>query len=287
MTEMEMGGSSPRDTGPSGALNEALSWLTGEGRSHDPAALLVQLRERFAKAGHGKLADLVYEMVKACLAALPDFSVRTLLHDRPRPAEVISGEVRVMSETLAGVEEPADLTGLAQSCPEAAAALDDAAKCIDVLERLEGRSGRQQLAFALAAIHAGRAAGAEQTLRALIANGGESPEILRIAEVNLAFALLRQARYAEVVPLAMAAIERSPEDPVPWFNLLAARSELDDAAAFERDVESLRELYAQSGSALIRGWIENDLAMLGDLAGLGAERIAELGRLPDPPEDAS
>jgi tetratricopeptide (TPR) repeat protein len=286
MTEMEMGESSPRKAGPPGALNEALSWLTGEGRAHEPAALLAKLRERFAKAGHGKLADLVYEMVKACLAELPDFSVRTLLHARPRPAEVISGEVRVMSETLAGVKDPTDLSGLAQRSPEATAALADAAKCIDVLERLEGASGRQQLALALAATHAGDAAGAEQTLRALLARGGEAPEILRIAEVNLGFALLRQARYAEVVPVAEAAIERSPEDPVPWFNLLAARSELGDPAAFERDVESLRALYAQSGSELIRGWIENDLAMLGDLAGLAPARIAEQGRLPDAPEDA-
>jgi len=285
MTEMQMGGSDPSDAGPRAALNEALSWLTGEGRAHDSAALLVQLRERFAKAGHGKLADLVYELAKACLAALPDFSVRTLLHARPRPAEVISGEMRVMSETLAGVGQSADLAGLAQRDPEAAAALSDASKCIDVLERLEGSSGRQQLAHSLATIHAGDAAGAEQTLRALIARGDEAPEILRIAEVNLAFALLRQARYAEVVPLAEAAIGRMPEDPVPLFNLLAARSELGDRPAFERDVESLRALYAASGSALIRGWIENDLAMLGESAGLDSERIAELARLPDPPVD--
>lgn len=166
-------------------------------------------------------------------------------------------------------------------------ALADASKCIEVLARLEGNSGRQQLALALHTIHSGSAPRAEQILRSLIGQVGEQPEILRIAEVNLAFALLRLARYAEVVPLAEQAIERSPEDPVPWFNLLAARSELDDAEAFLNDVESLRALYLRHGSELIRGWIENDLGMLGKEAGLDAERIEEMCRLPAPPREKS
>jgi hypothetical protein len=287
MTKLRAGEGAPRDANPPVLLNEVLSWLTGTGRDLDTTALLGQLRQRFAEAGHGKLADLVYEMVKACLAALPDFSVRTLLHTSPRAAEVISGEVRTMSESLRGVEKPSDLNGLAQSSPDARAALSDARKCIDVLERLEGSSGRHQLAYALLSIHAGDAASAERTLRALIEGGDESAEIARIAEVNLGFALLRQARFTDVLPLAEAAIARSPKDPVPWFNLLAARAELGDASAFERDVESLHALYAETGSDLIRSWVENDLAMLGGVAGLDVTRIAELERLPAPPEDGS
>ena len=73
----------------------------------------------------------------------------------------------------------------------------------------------------------------------------------------------------------------------PWLPEGRARSELDDRAAFERDVLSLRALYGKSGSDLIRGWIEHDLAMLGESAGLDGARIAELARLPDPPEDGA
>lgn len=83
MTDMAMGSAAPQDDGQPRVLEEALFWLTGEGRDQDPEQLLAQLRARFARAGHAKLADLVYEMVKACMAALPDFSVRTLLHSRP------------------------------------------------------------------------------------------------------------------------------------------------------------------------------------------------------------
>lgn len=133
-------------------------------------------------------------------------------------------------------------------------ALADVSKCIEVLARLEGNSGRQQLALALHTIHSGSAPRAEQILRSLIGQVGEQPEILRIAEVNLAFALLRQARYAE---------------------------------ALLGDVESLRALYLRHGSELIRGWIENDLGMLGKEAGLDAERIEEMCRLPAPPREKS
>ncbi|HTE05796.1 MAG TPA: hypothetical protein VK824_06340 [Planctomycetota bacterium] len=263
-------------------LREALGYLTGEGRRHTAADLLEGLYARFRVAGREKLADLIYEMSKACLAALPDFSVRTLLHSEPRAPEVISGELGTLSDCLAGVDEPADLGAIARRRPDPPAALTDAEKCLAMLGRLEGDSGRQQLALALCAIHEGRAARAEGLLRELLARADERPEILRIAEVNLAFALLRQERHAEVLPLARAAIAKSPDDPVPWFNLLAASAELHDRPAFEEGLAALRALHARAGGTLITGWVQRDLTMLGRLAGLSDARIAELGTLPDP-----
>jgi len=280
MTEMDVNRKPPDDRRDPPFLREALGYLTGEGRRQTATDLLDGLYARFRVAGREKLADLVYEMTKACLAALPDFSVRTLLHEEPRTPEVISGELTTMSECLAGVDEPPDLASIARRRPEATAALSDADKCLAMLARLEGDSGRQQLALALYAIHAGHSARAEGLLRELLARKHERPEILRIAEVNLAFALLRQGQYAEVVPLARAAVAKSPDDPVPWFNLLAAIAELHDRAGFEAGVASLRELHARTGSALIARWVERDLHMLGRLAGVPDIRLAELAALP-------
>jgi hypothetical protein len=261
-------------------LREALGYLTGEGRRHGAADLLEGLYARFRVAGREKLADLVYEMTKACLAALPDFSVRTLLHDEPRTPEVIAGEMTTMTECLSGVDGREDISSVARRRPEAQAALADAEKCLAVLARLEGESGRQQLALALGAVHARQPAVAEGVLRGLLSRGGEAPEILRIAEVNLAFALLRQGRYAEVLPLAHAALAKSPDDPVPWFNLLAACAELGDREGFEGGVAALRALHARHGSALIERWIARDLRMLGAVAGVPEARLAELADLP-------
>ncbi len=266
-------------------LTEALGYLTGEGRRHDAATLLQQLHARFRSAGTGKLADLVYEMAKACLAALPDFSVRTRLLAEPRAPEVIAGELSTMASCLRGVAEAPDLSAVARRRPEADAALDDARKCLDVLQTLEGTSGRQQLARALFLIHDQRHAQAELVLRQLLARPGESGEIARLAEVNLAFALLRQARFADVVPVAEAAIARSEQDPVPWFNLLAALAELRDPARFERAVETFRARHARPASPLVAAWIANDLAMLAEVAGLPRTRIAALCATPRGSED--
>jgi hypothetical protein len=286
MTEMDLDRQphEPHDERPEPPfLREALGYLTGEGRRHGAADLLAGLYSRFREAGREKLADLVYEMAKACLAALPDFSVRTLLRTEPRPPEVISGELATMSDCLAGVDEPPDLASVARRRPEPPAALTDARKCLDVLRHLEGESGRQQLALALCAIHAGGSAEAEERLRALLDRARERPEILRIAEVNLGFALLRQGRYAEVLPLARAAIAKAPADPVPWFNLLAATAELRDTAGFEAGVAELRALHARDGGALIERWVARDLRMLGALAGVPAARLDALAALPPAP----
>ncbi len=261
-------------------LKEALGYLTGEGRRQTAADLLGQLRARFREAGREKLSDLVYEMTKACFTVLPDMSVRTLLHTEPRAAELISGELSTMADCLAGVAPKPDLGDVVRRRPSPPAALTDARKCLAALQELEGLSGRQQLALALCHIHEGQPGRAEVVLRALLARPHEDAELLRIAEVNLGFAVLKQRRYAEALPLAEAAIAKAPDNPVPWFNLLAASAELKDQASFERGVSALQRLYARSGSPLIASWIERDLRMLAELLGAQPARIAELLTLP-------
>lgn len=264
---------------PRPLLHEALTYLTGEGRRDTPEQLLQRLHVSFRAAGREKLADLVYELAKACLRALPDFTVRTLLHAEPRPPQIISGEMSTMSECLRTAGDATDVSDIARRRPEQAAPLADARKCLAALESLEGLSGRQQLAAALAHVHAGEAAQGETLLRALLARPDEPSEIRRIAEVNLAFALLRQKKFADAVPVARAGQRRSPNDPVPWFNLLAAQSELSDPEAFEDSVRGLAALQSRVRSPLVEAWARHDLAMLGRSAGLAEARVAALRRL--------
>jgi hypothetical protein len=287
MSEMSASPQPPRRSHPPAVFAEALGYLTGEGRRHTPEQLMQQLHARFRLAGREKLADLVYELAKACLRALPDFSVRTLLQAEPRPPEIISGEMSTLSEVLRSTGDRAELPAVGRRPPEEEAALSDAHKCLTALATLEGGSGRHQLATALVHVHAREPDKAETVLRALLVRRDESPEILRLAEVNLAFALLRQMRYADVLPVARAAIARSPDDPVPWFNLLAAQSELSDAVAFEDSVRSLAALQSRVHSPLVGAWTAHDLPMLGRIAGLAEPRVLALRRLLDgPTEDA-
>lgn len=257
-------------------LPEALGYLSGEGRRHDAEQLLARLRERFRHEGRLKLADLLYEMAKACLTSLPDFSVRTLLREVPRAPEVIAGELSTLGECLASVDAPAELGRVARRRPEADAALADARKCLDALGALERDSGRRQLALALLAIHSGRPDDAEPLLRELLERAAESDEIRRIAEVNLAFSLVRQGRYQPALAVAESAREKSPDDPVPLFNLLAAAAELHDLARFEQGVERLRALYLRTRAPLILNWIEHDLPMLCRVAGVDGARAQRL-----------
>ncbi|MGQ0553272.1 MAG: hypothetical protein ACT4PU_08630 [Planctomycetota bacterium] len=260
-------------------LHEALTYLTGEGRAHPPAELLERLYGRFRSAGRDRLADLVYEMAKACLAALPDVSVRTLLQVEPRRPDVISGELTTLSQCLASVSAAADVTVAAGRRPAPPEALEDARKCLSVLATLEGGTGRQQLGLALLEVHAGQPAVAERVLRGLLARTGEAPEILRIAQVNLAFALVRQRRFAEALPAAQEAASAAPDDPVPLFNLLAAAAELRDREAFELGVARLREIHSRGQAPLVAKWVAHDLQFLGAIAGLSPARIDELARL--------
>jgi len=261
---------------PAPLVGEALAWLTGEGRQLGAERLLAGLRERFRNAGREKLADLVYELAKACLAALPELSVRTRLHSEPRAAELVSGEVEQLAASLRAVDDSTDTQSLARGTSAAQAALADARRCLGVLAQLEGASGRQQLACALERIHAGQPVAGEALLRPLLERVGESPAIIRMARVNLAFALLRQARYAEVVPLARAACADEPDNPVPLFNLLAAQAELGVPAEFLATAQELRALLSRQDSALIRNWIAQDLAMLCEVAGLSSQQSARL-----------
>jgi len=276
-----------RPDDPQRVLAEALRYLSGAGRQRSPAELLDDLHRRFRLAGQKTLADLVYEMLRACLAAFPDYAQRAYQEVRPRPPEVIGSELGTMNDCLQGVGARTDLGELARARPGASAALADTARCLALLARLEGRSGRQQLATALHHVHAGRPLEAEPILRALAAPTGPEPRLRWYATANLAFCLHRADRSEQAIPFAQAALAERPEIPTPWFNLLSCAAEAGQRALFERSLRRFGALYRKTREPLMRSWLAGERAVLARQTGLSPEAIDALAALDAPVEQAA
>ena len=273
----------PRPGGdPASFLPEALRFLSGEGRARSPEELLDALHDRFRSAGREKLADLVYEMVRSCMASFPDYAQRSYQEVVPRSPEVISGEMGTLNDCLQGVEEAQDLGAVARSTPAAEQALDDAARCLAVLERLEGRSDRHELARALHLVHSGQPLEAEPVLRAFLEPGRRADYVF-YARANLAFCLHRADRSAEALPFAKAALEERPEIPTPWFNLISCAAEAGEEATFERALLDFSHLYRSTREPLMRRWLQAEAEVLASQTHLSAAEILRLGGVDDAP----
>lgn len=214
-------------------------------------------------AARARIADLVYELAKACLARLPDFPERTLIHAPPRRAAVVSSEARVLSARLQAARRPIELPAVSTDGARESV-LEDTHRCLALLGTIEGESGRQQVLRAVAAIHAGEPGAGERILRALD-DDAYDPHTRRRALVNLALALLRQDRYAEALDAARAASDRWPESPVPAVNMLYATARLGDRDGFQ---DALRRLADAQHSAWVAAWIDENLASLGERVGM-------------------
>jgi len=212
-------------------------------------------------AARARLADLVYELGKACLSRLPDFPERTLIHAPPRRASVVAGELAALSERLEAARRDVPRVRVGG---EHGDVLDEVRRCLDVLAGLEGESGRQQVLRAMAAIHAGAPAEGERILRALDDEAYDA-RTRRRALVNLALALLRQDRHAEALAAARVAADRWPDSPVSAVNMLYATARLGDRDGF---LDALRRLAQAQHSPWAAAWTRENLASLGELVGL-------------------
>jgi hypothetical protein len=260
-------------------LPDALRFLTGEGRNKSPEMLLDGLHQRFREAGRERLADLVYEMVRSVLSAFPDFAQRSFHVVVPRSPEVISGEMKTMNECLQGVSDPEDLSSVARSLPAADQALEDAHKCLVVLEHLGGRSDRHQLATALYHIHRGEPLDAEPLLRAIVDDPGHSDDMRWYARTNLSFSLHRQGRSAEAIGVAQAALDERPDIPTPYFNLVSSAAEAGDRAVFVQSLAKMGALYRSSQAQIIKTWLETERGLLAEQMDMRPEEVDQIADL--------
>jgi len=266
-------------------LAGALAYLSGEGRDRTPERLLSGLYERFASAGQQKLAELVYEMCKARLSVLPDFSARTHHDAAPRQPGEINRDMKVMAESMRGVSETVSLSPADRPLPDHSdedLVLDDVERCVAVLATLEGESPRQQLVLGSLHCQRGEPERAEPLLRKLLAQADSDVDddidetVLRCAHVNLAFALHRQELSAEALACAESALELYPDRETLHFTAIGSASDLGDRPRFEQALSRLMALQRAAPRALISTWIAHDLTRVARRVGLTDADIARL-----------
>lgn len=236
--------------------------------------LVQRMLDAAVAAGHRRLADLVYEMAKACLVGVPDFEQRMLVHDSPRRRSAVAEDLRHLGARLAAADshaarrEAQDVSDVARHALSRDAALADGLLCLQALERLEGCTGRQQVALALHHIHAGRPAEAEAILRALV--DADIPAVTRQNVFrNLTLALLRQDRWQDALEIAEASGADWPDDPVRLMNLCFATARLGDRPAFEAHAQRLVAFEARAPQPRVQAWIGSDLPSLAAAVGMG------------------
>jgi RNA polymerase sigma factor (sigma-70 family) len=238
--------------------------------------LMQRMLEQSVAAARAKLADLVYEMAKACLVQAPGFASRTLIRAEPRRSDVVAEEVRRIARRLKQADAEVDVGRVPLTHPAPATALDDARACLQKLSQIEGRTGRQQVAVALCHIHAGEPAAAESLLAELLLREDLPPVTRQNAARNLQLAQLRLERYDDALATCDAHADEWPEDPVRVMNTCFAAARLSDTARFERAARDLAGLQRHAPSERVADWLAHLLPALARDLGLPDGRVAEL-----------
>lgn len=258
-------------------LGEALGMLRGEGRRRGPDELRAALRDRFRAGGEQRLADLVYEMLKACLAEVPDVTERIAMAAAPRRAEVIWDDVDTMRRGMDGLPGGApDVSPVTRATPPRDAALDDVGRCLDVLTSLEGRTVRRQLAAGLHLAYAGRLAEADDVLRDLHERDDLDDRAAFYAAWNLSFVLITRDRDTDALPVAEAALALDPEHPGPYMNIATAAARLGDAPRFRWAMDELAALQRRDPATFTRRWWRTFTEVHAGLLGLARTEVDAL-----------
>lgn len=260
--------------------------LQSKERVKNVRTLVQRMLEESAVAGRRRLADLVYELAKACLLAVPGLRQRMLVQRAPRERTVVACDVVNLSERLSHVDQSLDtaaVESLASRRTLGLGALDDAQQCLDVLVSLEGRSGRQQVAVALHLIYSERLVEAETLLRSLL--DADLPAATRQNVFrNLALTLLRQDRWSQAAEIAELSADEWPDDPVQTMNLCYAAARMEDAPRFQENVSRLVSLNGRAPSHRVQSWIDGELPGLARDLGMSPDHLCSLLA---PPDEAS
>jgi len=212
---------------------DAVQFLTGTSVIRPAHTAVEHILANSARAGREKLADLLYEMAKACLIVLPDLKRRIERKVEPREVPVVANELRSINSRLEKVDGAVALRDVPQQTPEEARALKVARSCLTILDNVEGESERQQLAWSQVLIFESNPAEAERVLRRLL-DSGDSLAHRELAQRNAMLALIRQGKYVDAIEVGDVAIEERPADVSILFNLAVSHAYLGDRRHFDR-----------------------------------------------------
>jgi tetratricopeptide (TPR) repeat protein len=215
------------------ASKQGLKHLTADGTGTAVERVLA----RGQAQGQKKLADLVYELVKACLVVVQDIDRRLHLDRRPREQAVIGREVRDVAARLPEADRRR-LAELPTGSASTERALVAARSCVQILGQLEGRSERQRLSYAVMLICDGQPTEAEACLREFLHDPSRVHR--RMAYWNLLWALNRQQKFEQSIDVAQSSLREFPDDWELNFNLAVASAWRRDRARFLSAARSLR-----------------------------------------------
>jgi hypothetical protein len=210
---------------------DAVHYLSEPAGDQPPQAAVEHILAESARAGRERLADLLYELAKACLIVLPDLKRRVERRVEPRDAPIVSGELRAINSRLDDADASIDVTPVPQTTPEEDRALGVARSCLTILENVEGKTERCCLGLSQVSIFDGRPEVAEQLLSELLSSG-QFVEHRDYAFRNYSHSLLRQRKYEEVVTVGEEALREFPRDGMLLFNVAVALAYLKDKQQF-------------------------------------------------------
>jgi tetratricopeptide (TPR) repeat protein len=246
---------------------DAVLFLTASAVVKPAHTAVEQILSSTARAGRAKLADLLYEMAKACLIVLPDLKRRIERKVEPREVPVVASELQSINSRLELTDGSIALRDVPHQTPEEARALKVARSCLAILDNVEGASERQQLAWSQVLIFEGKPAEAERVLRSLI-DRDVSPENRHHVLRNTTMSLNAQKRFTESVEFAQHALTLCPNDCVLLYNLSVALASLADAHRFKAVSSRFAELVPEQVPEWLRRLISFEAANFSDKLGM-------------------
>jgi tetratricopeptide (TPR) repeat protein len=228
--------------------------------AENPQAVVERVLSTSALAGRTALADLLYELAKACLIADPQAELRTYRGTEPRPVEAVSHELKRVQSRL-----PADRTTepTPSSTPLAPAAVEAAKKCIDLLENVEGATPRQRLITAQVHIIEMRYAEAEDLCRRML-DEALPTEYRKYVFMNMCRTLVRQRRFEEAVVLGERAVSEAPNVFMTTYNLAVSLAWLGNRPRFDEVARQAARLVGANETSFERSMIMADAPTLAE-----------------------
>jgi len=211
---------------------DAVHYLSEPAGDQPPQAAVEHILAESARAGREKLADLLYELAKACLIVLPDLKRRVERRVEPRDAPIVSGELRAINSRLDDADASIDVTPVPQTTPEEDRALGVARSCLTILENVEGKTERCCLAVSQLLIFENKPQKAESVLDSLLDSDAKLVH-RELVQRNRMLSLIRQERCEEAVEIGLASLKDHPNDCVFLYNLAVAHAHLGDRPQFE------------------------------------------------------
>jgi hypothetical protein len=247
----------------------------------EPGGTAVEfLLERGAQAGEKKLANLVYELAKACLVIVKNINRRVDLASRPRDGVAIAKDVRDVAYRKRNGQSHSITSRIPLTAPAEADAIGAAGSCISILEELEGRTERQQLAHAIELICGNRPAEAEELLSGLLSTVTPANRLHAIH--NLMWAQIRQGGFQRALSTGVSMLVDHPDDWLITYNLVAASVRLGRRADFDRFASRLRALQPSAAShrAFNTRLLEFEIQHMADDLGIDKNDVVKALGLP-------